>query len=393
MTYTAGELAKKLGVSARTIRFYDEKNLLFPYEYSEKGYRLYNDESAKKLQKIIMLKFLDFSLEQIREIMEEKSFDVRESLKEQENLLLQKREHIERILEAVKKARNAEDYNLWECMTRIIAITKEREDIILQYQNDDNFKKRIAIHDCSTSKIGFYPWMLENLEIRCNMKIMDLGCGNGAFWKNVAKKLPSGLEIHLLDYSEGMLESARNVVNEIQRLYPEKKLKFILEKRDATNFSYPIAGFDRIMANHLLFYLNKENRLELYREIQELLAETGRFSCSLIGKKHFWELHEFIRKYYPEIKIPSDSFDIWLETAQEELSDFFHILFVKEQKNDLMVQEEELIFNYILSYSKQAREIIYDDREQFMEYIRKEKNAEGYFYIHKSTGMISANKK
>ena len=54
----------------------------------------------------------------------------------------------------------------------------------------------------STSKIGFYPWMLENLEIRCNMKIMDLGCGNGAFWKNVAKKLPSGLEIHLLDYSE-----------------------------------------------------------------------------------------------------------------------------------------------------------------------------------------------
>ena len=74
--------------------------------------------------------------------------------------------------------------------------------------------------------------------------------------------------------------------------------------------------------NHLLFYLNKENRFELYREIQELLAETGRFSCSLIGKKHFWELHEFTRKYYPEIKIPSDSFDIWLETAQEEGNTF-----------------------------------------------------------------------
>ena len=40
MRYTAGELAKKLGVSARTVRFYDEKELLQPCDYSESGYRL-----------------------------------------------------------------------------------------------------------------------------------------------------------------------------------------------------------------------------------------------------------------------------------------------------------------------------------------------------------------
>ena len=49
--YTAGELAKKLGVSARTVRFYDEKDLLNPCGYSEAGYRLYNEESAERLQK------------------------------------------------------------------------------------------------------------------------------------------------------------------------------------------------------------------------------------------------------------------------------------------------------------------------------------------------------
>ena len=69
MKYTAGELAKKLGVSSRTVRWYDEKKILLPSGYSEAGYRLYDDESAKRLQKIIMLRYLDFSIEQIREIM------------------------------------------------------------------------------------------------------------------------------------------------------------------------------------------------------------------------------------------------------------------------------------------------------------------------------------
>ena len=79
MKYTAGELAKKLGLSGRTIRFYDEKRLLTPCEYSEAGYRIYNDESAERLQKIIMLRFMDFSLEQISEMMQEEDFDVRKS--------------------------------------------------------------------------------------------------------------------------------------------------------------------------------------------------------------------------------------------------------------------------------------------------------------------------
>ncbi|MCM1183368.1 MAG: MerR family transcriptional regulator [Roseburia sp.] len=99
MKYTAGELAKKLGVSARAIRWYDEKNLLTPCAYSKAGYRLYDDESAERLQKIIMLRYMDFSLEQICEMMREKDFDVRKSLCEQEALLQKKKEHIERVLE------------------------------------------------------------------------------------------------------------------------------------------------------------------------------------------------------------------------------------------------------------------------------------------------------
>lgn len=124
--FTAGELAKKLGISARTVRFYDEKGILCPVNYSEAGYRIYDETSVEKLQKILMLRFLDFSLEQISDMVGERNLDVRQSLKEQEKLLLQRMEHLERILAAVRQAQVLDNDSLWEKLRQIIEITQER---------------------------------------------------------------------------------------------------------------------------------------------------------------------------------------------------------------------------------------------------------------------------
>lgn len=45
--YTAGELAKLIGVTSRTVRYYDKKGILKPVGYSKGGYRLYNNNSAE----------------------------------------------------------------------------------------------------------------------------------------------------------------------------------------------------------------------------------------------------------------------------------------------------------------------------------------------------------
>lgn len=393
MKYTAGELAKKLGVTARTIRFYDEKKLLIPCGYSESGYRLYNDDSALRLQKILMLKFMDFSLEQICEIMrEDAATDIRESLKEQELMLIEKKEHIERIIDAVRKTKNSLDNELWENMRHIIEMTKDREYVIKQYMKDDNLNKRISIHEYSTAKESLAKWMFDRLELAPGMKVLDIGCGTASFWQNVAPQLPEGLEIHLTDYSEGMLESAGRTVREIMEDYPEKKLKFVVDRRDATKFDYPVSGFDRVMANHMLYHLAKESRLQLYRKINELLLPEGRFSCSLIGRSHMKELHDFVNEYYPEITVPSSFFDIWFENASEELADYFNISLAEEQENDLLVPDEELVYEYVSSYSKSAAELISVDKELFLERVRDRMDADGYMFIHKSTGMIVCDK-
>ena len=132
MSYTAGELAKKLGVSARTVRFYDEKELLSPCDYSESGYRLYDETSVVRLQKILMLKYMDFSLEQIAEMMrnDDDSSDMKQSLIEQEELLLDKREHITRLIDAIRKTKDSDEEEFWSNLRHVIELTKDREEVI-----------------------------------------------------------------------------------------------------------------------------------------------------------------------------------------------------------------------------------------------------------------------
>ncbi len=388
MRYTAGELAKKLGVSARTVRFYDEKELLQPSDYSEAGYRLYNEDSVVRLQKILMLKYMDFSLEQIAEMMSDDCCDIQKSLKEQETLLLDKREHITRLIEAIRKTKDSGEEEFWPNLRHVIELTRDREEVIEQYKSDENLKNRISIHDYSTAYVEWFHWLFEKEQIKPGMKILDIGCGNGTMWKRVADLLPNDLEIHLIDYSDGMLSSAREVASGIMETYPEKNLRFVVEKRDAADFSYPTSGFDLVMANHMLYHVARESRLQLYSKIKSLLADSGRFTCTLIGRTHLQELHDFLAEYYPGIRFPSGSFDLWLETAKDELEDYFNVVSVEEHKNDLYVPDEQLIFNYIASYSKEAREQINQDKETFFDRVRSKMNEDGNMYIHKSTGVV-----
>ncbi|MGJ3245179.1 MAG: MerR family transcriptional regulator [Elainellaceae cyanobacterium] len=69
-----GDLAKQTGVSVRTLHYYDEIGLLSPSHRTEAGYRLYDAADITRLQQIISLRQIGFSLEDIRECLEQRSF-------------------------------------------------------------------------------------------------------------------------------------------------------------------------------------------------------------------------------------------------------------------------------------------------------------------------------
>ena len=56
--YSSGQFARLAGVSLKTIRFYDKKNILKPSYRNDSGARFYTEEDFAKLQQILLLKYL-----------------------------------------------------------------------------------------------------------------------------------------------------------------------------------------------------------------------------------------------------------------------------------------------------------------------------------------------
>lgn len=71
---STGELAKKNGVSVRTIQFYDKKGILKPNHINEKGYRFYDEDAELRLNYIILYKNLGFTLSEIKILLDSNDF-------------------------------------------------------------------------------------------------------------------------------------------------------------------------------------------------------------------------------------------------------------------------------------------------------------------------------
>ena len=70
-----GELAKRTGISVRTLHHYDEIGLVSPSHRTESGHRLYGREEIVRLQQVLSLRQLGFPLEEIRDVLARRDFD------------------------------------------------------------------------------------------------------------------------------------------------------------------------------------------------------------------------------------------------------------------------------------------------------------------------------
>lgn len=110
MEYTVNQLAKLAGVSARTLRYYDQIGLLKPARVTEAGYRIYGPREVDRLQQILFYHELGVRLDMIREILSDPAYDEVKALREHYRLLVQKRAHLDKLIATLAKTlRHRED--------------------------------------------------------------------------------------------------------------------------------------------------------------------------------------------------------------------------------------------------------------------------------------------
>ena len=102
MEYNISQLSKLSGVSARTLRYYDEINLLHPSRTNEAGYRFYGDKEVNLRQQILFYRERGLSLEKIRFILYDENFDMLKALNEHLTELENRRERLSKLIDTVK---------------------------------------------------------------------------------------------------------------------------------------------------------------------------------------------------------------------------------------------------------------------------------------------------
>ena len=120
-------VAKLTGVTVRTLRYYDEIGLLKPSQVTEAGYRVYDDADLEVLQQILFFRELDFSLEDIRKIMQNPAYEKESALRKQRELLEQKRSRLDSLISLVDKTLKGErDMSFRQFDTTEIEATKKK---------------------------------------------------------------------------------------------------------------------------------------------------------------------------------------------------------------------------------------------------------------------------
>ena len=387
--YSSGEFARLAHVTLRTIRYYDKQDILKPSFVSDSGARFYTDKDLARLSQILLLKYLGFSLDDIREMtINDSDYHFMEnSLNIQLKLVRDRIEQMQLVEKAIQdtteaiRSRHAID---WNRMLDLIHLTGMDMSMKNQYQNASNISSRINLHSLySQNKQGWFPWIYEQCQIYPGMKILELGCGDGTLWTQNLSALPPDISVTLSDLSSGM-------IRDVRRALGKKDSRFSFRSFDCTHIPYESESFDLVIANHVLFYC--EDIPAVCQEVRRVLLPGGRFMCSTYGSRHMQEVSRLVQDFDSRIVLSADRLyeKFGRENGIAILQQYFSHISWKSYEDSLLVPDADPLISYILSCHGNQNQYILDRYKEFQSFVTR-KTKEG-FPITKDAGAFLCEK-
>ena len=376
--YKTGDIAKRAGVTVRTMQYYDSIGLLHPSLVDEKGYRFYSDEDMVRLQKILCLKELGFGLEDIRTMTATDSYtSIKEALHYQIKALDRKISNLTKLRDNLVSVSDAPN---WSRMFHSMRMGELESDIIEQYKNSTNLDIRIKLHKLySVGDVSWFRWLYDHYGLSDDSRVLELGCGDGSLWLENRDRIKG--HITLSDVSSGMVDDAREALGS----------GFEYAVFDAHSIPYESMSFDLVIANHMLFYVRDIDKVLC--EVNRVLKDGGIFCCTSYSRRHMKEITDLVKEFDHRITLSSVSlYEVFgLENGKDILSGHFNGVDTIMFNDTLSVTNPDDLLNYILSCHGNQNEFISKDLSSFRSLmISKFRN--GVFDITKEACLFIAHK-
>lgn len=160
MNLTSGQVAKKFQLSIRTIRYYDQIGLVSPSYVTDSGKRLYNEEQCMHLQKVVILKSLGLSLEDIQRLLTEQS--ISKLLAAHKSAL---EIQIEQLTESISQTtalinlHKLRGYLHWEELISLTAPQLEKTDWIAYFDEEESIKLHEVLPKLKNNSSSTTDWI------------------------------------------------------------------------------------------------------------------------------------------------------------------------------------------------------------------------------------------
>ena len=401
--YSSGAFAAKAHVTKKTLRYYDEHGFLKPSYVNENGARFYTDQDFQKMQQIQMLKYLGFSLEDIREMTmkEAREESLVPTLKFQLDLLEERIAQMnlvrECLLNTTEHLRKGETVD-WDGLMEATSVTGLEQSFRQQYLNSSNIGARINLHaKYAANPQGWFPWLFEQCGLSAGMTVLELGCGNGNFWLENWEKVPQEIRITLSDQSEGMLREVKKSFlrrTEVDgganggQSQPDGRFSF--EVIDFHEIPKEDASLDLVIANHVLFYAKDFDCV--LGEIKRVLRPGGYLVCSTYGSRHMKEISGLVTEFDDRIVLSAQSlYEIFgKENGESILKPYLKKIEWREYEDHLLVTGAEDLIDYVISCHGNQNRYIVNDFKAFRQFV--EGKVRRGFYVAKEAGTFIAQK-
>ena len=249
-----------------------------------------------------------------------------------------------------------------------------------QYKDGSNLDARIRLHmRFSTNRYGMFRWIFDQIALRDDARVLEIGTGTAQLWIRNAGRIPRGWRIVLSDFSFGMVAEVRASVARIER-------PFALMQADAQALPFPDASFDAVIANHMLYHVPDIPRA--IGELRRVIVPAGACYAATFSQTNMPELDAIVLRFLGS-SLSKSAFRFGLENGGELMHASFPKVQLERYPDSLVITEAQPVMDYLNStmlHSAAPEE----SKAALRRFLESEIAAHGSIKVSKDAGIFIA---